>query len=410
MLFMGGAASFFDFFDKLFNNELFKSERAYSVNVNVYEVKGGANSGMSFEKELGDTPGLEDALKHYFVEYNNVLGSLSGDTNELSSLYERHSRSKGADFLILERQIHTRKQAAIDLRFAVCDVGLQLTSVSFGAEDFVEIRVLECFAAVFDGIGDKLSSYAGVEHFFVFDKRSGQWLINRHESNSALSLYITDELDKLIQADGHSIGTIDALTINDYAAQLKTVLERDVYFIEPESEIVGEDENDALNQNRHYRFPYERDMAVQYAGRFTHRERVRRNHEFKEFPRNGTNFTSQCINSGGIPAEQQWTPEADTWVNAAKFYEYITSADSHIAARLCSYTEGEAGDIVQFIDGGGGAIHSALIVDTVYGNTTLNIEYLITANSEELSKFPLSALGFDIMRIIKIDGFYWNQG
>jgi hypothetical protein len=409
LLFLGGTATFSGLFDRLLNNELFVPERKYSVKVNVYEVKTGGSPEMTFDRVLGNHPDLEDALKQYFIEYNNVLGSLGSipdDMVALSALYERYSRNRNVDLLILEQKLQTRKQSAVDLRFDVCDVGLQLISVSFGAEDFVELRVSECFATVFKGVDDRLSSYTGVEHFFVLDKRSGDWLIKRHESNSALSVYITGELQKLIEAEGHSMQAVDTSVINDYTAQLRSVLlDREIYFYPAET---IQHENETATP-----FFYERDSALEYAARFTHRERVRRNHEFPEFERNGTNFISQCLNAGGIHANERWNWDSgaaarEIWANAAKFYEYITSPDSHIAANVCDSTDGEAGDIIQFVDGGGQAVHSVLITEVIRGNSADNVEYLVTSNSEDLRGFPLSALGFDIMRVIKVRGFYYS--
>ncbi|MCL1789219.1 MAG: amidase domain-containing protein, partial [Oscillospiraceae bacterium] len=344
-----------------------------------------------------------------------ALSELSVGKEKLTELYERHSRSMNVDFLILERQFQTRKQARLDLRFEVCDIGLQLTSVSFGAKDFVEIRVIECFAAVFDGIGDKLSSYTGVEHFFVFDKRSGNWLIKRHESNSALSVYINDELEKLVESDGLSMGAIDALTISDYVAHLKTVLDRETYYYTPQDVFEGVSDEDDVEETAELPPPalpyyeYDRALSLRYADRLTNRERVRRNYDFPDFERNGTNFTSQCLFEGGIPLNQFWNPDGgssarESWANASKFYEYIISPDSHISAGICEYSDGETGDIVQIINGGGDAVHSVLITDFIGEK-----EFLVTSNSEELKEFPLSALGFDIMRIIKINGFYYDN-
>lgn len=435
LLFAGGSTGFTELFDKLINDELFKKERIYPVNVNVYEVKLGLTPETSFDRAFAGNEDLEDALKRYFTETGNALGGLGSEEGrdnieDLKKLYERYSVSRNVDMLILERQIETRKQAAVDLRFDECDIGLQLISISFGAEDFVELRVMECFAAVFNGIPDKLSTYTGVEHFFVFDKVKGEWLIKRHESNSALSVYITDELQKLLEAGGYSLKTSDASTINDYAAQLKTVLDRDTQFYSSEnSEISDSSENfeneensenleNAENENMKEYGKAQRVKAVEYALEYTKRERVRRNKDFGEYERNGTNFTSQCLIAAGIPANDDWDGDVngnagssarENFSNANKFYEYINSPDSGIKARLCDYKDGDAGDIVQFVNGGGEAVHSALITHIEIGNSQNNREYLVTANSEELRNFPLSALGFDIMRIIKVHGYYERE-
>ncbi|MCL1903200.1 MAG: amidase domain-containing protein [Oscillospiraceae bacterium] len=419
LLFFGKSNTFFGLIDKAIDDELFKPARKTAVNVNVYEVTNAVNPQLTFNNLFDDDPDLENMLKRYFTEYNNALGSLTELTENkglLTEMYERHSVSMNIDFLILERQFQTRKTARLDLRFEVCDIGLQLTSVNFGANDFVEIRVTECFAAVFDGIENKLSSYSDVEHFFVLDKRSGSWLIKRHESNSALSVYINGELEKLVQADGHSLSELDALSIGDYVAHLRTVLDRETYYYTPEDAIEGatdeafdngEPTEEGQQLPEYTLYMYDRVAALRYADKFTNRERARRNFDFPEFERNGTNFTSQCINAGGIPFADLWKgidaglSSLENWANGSRFYEYIISPDSHISANVCSYSEAEDADIVQFINGGGEAIHGVIITDSVGGK-----EFLVAGNSEELKNFPLSALGFDIMRIIKINGYY----
>ena len=418
MLFMGGAATFFEFIDKAINDELFVKEREYQVNVNVYEMKTISVPELAFDIAFEEAPDLEKALRQYFIERENALGMLltrSESLDAFSNLYERYSVSKAVDLLVLEKQIQSRRQAGIDFRFDECDVALQLVSISFAAKDFVELRVLESFATVFNGVPDKLSSYAGVEHFFVFDKKGGNWQIKRHQSNSALSLYITGELRKLVAADGIPMSSLDAYAINDYVAQLRAVLDRDVYFYDATDETsnsdavaISEDEPPLLL------YYYDRNAATEYARRFTHRERVRRNHDFMVFERNSTNFTSQCLLSGGIPLNSRWSLDEgltarENFTNAAKFFDYIFSPKSHIYATLCDYRDGEPGDIIQFIDGGGEAMFSALITSVVYGNSSDDIEFLITANSEDFRNFPLSALGFDIMRIIKIHGYFEDE-
>ncbi|MCL1824281.1 MAG: hypothetical protein FWG44_08785, partial [Oscillospiraceae bacterium] len=77
ILLLGKSNTFFGILDKAINGELFKPERAFSVNVNVYEVKNHDNPLLGFDKAFEGDLDLEEALKQYFIEYNNTLGALS---------------------------------------------------------------------------------------------------------------------------------------------------------------------------------------------------------------------------------------------------------------------------------------------------------------------------------------------
>ncbi|MDR0222072.1 MAG: amidase domain-containing protein [Oscillospiraceae bacterium] len=355
-----------------------------SVVVNVYELT--KEDAAGFKNVFDDE--LEIFLRRWFVEYNRVLGALSDDAGAFDKLYDRYSPNRAVDALILERLVKARKQCSLPLTFPACDVGLRLVSAVYANEDIIEVRVGECFAAAFDGFPNRVGSYAGTEHFFVLDKSSGSWLVLRHESNSAFARYITGELDKVIAEDGYTREELTSAGVESYVKALKRILEREVYYYPAEP-------GGAKTAD----FPYDREKALNYAAAYTDRENVRRNPVFPAYEHNGTNFVSQCLHAGNIPAVSAWEKGKPSWIDANSFYEYATSAAGLTVAGVCGRSDGEAGDVIQFLDGGGGAVQSALI-SAKYGD-----EYLITANSEDFSAFPASATGFDIVRIIKVYGY-----
>ncbi|MDR0196934.1 MAG: amidase domain-containing protein [Oscillospiraceae bacterium] len=382
VLFLNGASTFGELLDKLLNYDGKKPSNS-RVAVNVYEL---TNDNADNFKNVFDSE-LENALKRWFVEYNRVLGTLADNADAFGALYDAYSPSRAVDALVLERLVKTRRQCSAPLTFSVCDVGLRLISAAYADVELVEIKVNECFATVFDGFGEKMSSYAGTEHFFVFEKIGGNWLVRRHESDSAFALYITGELDKIIAENGYARGQLTSGAIEAYVSTLGGVLERETYYYPAEKGAKSAD------------FPYDRAKATEYAAAQTEREKIRRNAVFPSYARNGTNFVSQCLNAGGAPENSAWNGTTASWINADAFYEYVSSEKSIIAAGVCGRREGEAGDVIQFLDGGGGAAQSALIT-AKYAD-----EYLITANSEDFSMFPAAATGFDIIRVIKIYGF-----
>ena len=398
VLHIGEEDNFFDLLTKALNGG-FAPKRSYSVEVNVYEPRIGTDSNNNLETLSRGEPKLVDTLRLYFVEYYDLLGSLndnpdSAGRRSFAKLYERNSPSREVDLLILDRKIATRKQSTVSLGFNSCDVGIRLVSANFGNSNFVEVKVSECFSVVFDGIVSEVSGYSGVEHMFTFARYNADsdWLIVSHTSSSAFAQYVNTELEKLVAADGLTRESAGALAVNVYVAQLRSLLDGSdgkVYFYP------GSDSGDNIVAH----FNYNRNDALDYAARYANPERIRRNADYRNYPQNGTNFVSQCLHAGGIPSNSVWKAGNAAWTGAEKFFEHISSLpEQGIAAAVCFERDGAAGDIIQFVNGGGEAVHSVIITGKV------GDEYLISGNSEDFSDFPLLATGFDIIRVIKIYG------
>jgi len=331
----------FDMVDNLINSDGGGDSR---VLVNVYERR---DAELLFADAL--EPDAEKAVKRWFTEYNAALGEL-GDVKSFSKLYEDNSPSVKTDVSALSHLIEARGKCTLPLTFSVCDTGLKLVSAVYGDSSLVEVRVEECFAAVFDGFPDRLSTYAGREHFFTLEKFGDKWLIRLHENSSPYK-----------GATGQA----------DYAAGAQKYAE----------------------------FPYERGKAADYAAEYTDREEVLRNRDYAEYADNGMNFVSQCLYAGGIPTDSEWNKGTAAFYDGDAFYKYVSSGGAAFAAGICDYKDAEKGDIMQFTDLNGAVLQSALILEN-YGG-----ELLLAANGDDMYNFPAAATGFDSARVIKIYGY-----
>lgn len=333
----------FSFLDGIINPDNGDDSR---VTVNVYERE---NATLPFADALGEDE--ERAVKRWFIEYDRALGELSGDVKAFSDLYRSNSPSAKADVSALTRLVEARRACSLPLTFSVCDAGLRLISAVYGDTGLVEVRVEECFAAVFDGFPDRLSAYAGREHFFTLEKVGDKWLFRLHESDS---------------------------TYKGSPGQARLY---------------------PAGEAKHAAFPYEREKAAEYASAYTDREDKPRNRDFPEYGDNGMNFVSQCINAGGVPADSSWNRDTAAFYDAKAFYEYISSDNAKFAAGVCDYGDGETGDIIQFTDSDGEVAQSALVIENYKG------ELLIAANTDDMYNFPSAATGFVSARVIKVYGY-----
>jgi len=347
---LGKSGKFGDFTDKLLNDG-FKEKTG--VAVGVYEIK--SEDAPSFENLLGQ--GEEDTVKNWFIRYNCALGELSDDAADFSKLYHDYSPDLSGDVLVLKKLVEARKKCSLPLTFPSCDLGLRLISAVYADAGMVEIRVEERFSAVFDGFPDYTSAYEGTEHLFALEKDGEKWYVRRHETNSAYAGYILSEK-----------------SADEPPAD------------EPVPAVTAE-------------FPYAREKAVEYARTYA----KRRNAAYEDYPDNSANFVSQCLKEGDIPFDSLWNKKTEAFHDGDAFYEYIANEKASLAAGVCAYEKGEAGDVIQFTDLGGRVLYSALIVGKIGGEN--GEEYLIAANSSDTLNFPAAALGFDNLRIIKIYGY-----
>jgi len=352
---LGGSGEFKAFTDKLLNY----GGRKNGVTVNVYEIF--TDREPSFTELIGADE--KEVIKSWFAEYHRVLGELPEKIDSSKpfiafwKLYQDHSPNLEGDILTLRRLTAARRRCALPLTFSVCDVGLRPISAAYADSALLEIRVEECFAAVFDGFPENMSTYAGIEHFFSLEKDGDSWYVRRHKSGSAFAKYTVS-------------GDKYAGEYADYAAA------------KPKTPA----------------FPYDRAKAVSYAAEYTDREKKLRNPVFRDYEDNSANFVSQCVLAGGIPEDYIWNKETEAFYGGDEFFGYVSS-DYGIAAGACDYSEAESGDIIQFLDLGGKVITSSLIVGEYKG------EYLVSGNSDDFADFPAAAAGFDEARIIKVYGY-----
>jgi hypothetical protein len=199
VLFISEADSFTELLDKLINDG-FAPARVHTVEV-----------GFRWRDDHSLPDDVREFLELYFFEYHHALGAATSGGGEFFALYDRHSVSRAPDLLALDYEIEMRRRAG--LKFDSCLVTLQLLSVSFGDDEFVELRLLEGIEQV-------------TEHFFVLDRRNKtDWRVWRHTSDSPFALYITAELERLVRENGQSAEQLEAFVLNEYAAQLRIILQ-----------------------------------------------------------------------------------------------------------------------------------------------------------------------------------------
>jgi len=359
---LGNSGKFGEITKRIINSDSVKKNK---VNVNLYERKPLNKDSPAFAAEIGD--GEEAVIREWFVRYYNVLGTLSGentdDVKAFLKLYHPKSTALESDALVLNRLVASRKQCSLPLTFPVCDAGLRLLSAVYADSELVEIRIEECFAAIFDGFPGTLSTYAGIEHFFTLEKSGENWLVKRHETSSAYA---------------------------NYAAARVTEPE---FYRYPAGKV------------RTAPYPYDRKNAAEYALTYTSREDKLRNFSYNDYPDNSANFVSQCVKAGGIPVDSRWNKNNAAFRDGDAFYEYATEKKTEnnkktgLIAGICDFKDAETGDIIQFIDSDGHVINSAVIVGS-YGG-----EPLIASNSDDTANFPAAAAGFEIARVLKIYGY-----
>lgn len=170
--------------------------------------------------------------------------------------------------------------------------------------------------------------------------------------------------------------------------------------------------------------PYNREDAVSYSYNYI----TKRNSEwfdYSDIGGNCQNYVSQCLYSGGIPADEsgsiynQWkhhdsainetegVGRSYSWTTVGYFYDYIKS---NVENGICALPDSnfyliEKGDVAEVgYDKRWG--HTVLITESVKINNEI-VDYLVNSNTVNLENYPLLAYTYPDLRFIKILG--WNN-
>lgn len=94
---------------------------------------------------------------------------------------------------------------------------------------------------------------------------------------------------------------------------------------------------------------------------------------------------------------------SDSWVDGGDFYQYIEKNSGFgLVAGVCSIDDAESGDIIQFAlpkDDDNKVYYQCMVVGNV------NDELLLCGQDDDILNFPLSAMGLNFTRAIKIYGY-----
>lgn len=188
---------------------------------------------------------------------------------------------------------------------------------------------------------DVKSSSSNEEHIFEIEENSNKWYVTKKidlldlqdmNNNSAKKIRSFDELN--IDNDKYNY------IINNKIDSIKDISKNiDKYIQKQNREKINYEKNPEI---RVAYSGYNASNAVAYA----HRWAKGRNPSFRDFGNQDcTNFVSQCVYNGGIPATSTWCGSSNAWIRVKDFYTYMRNngytfgGDSNSNSRL--------GDVIQ---------------------------------------------------------------
>ncbi len=399
----GGEISLNGFFDRIINGPEETDEIPTNVDVSIYNT----NDPVSFKI----TDELENVINNYFKLYYSALGELGN--NQLPMLYSNTSAANAYDNAILSYLIDMRKNSLAPLTYSACNVTITYINANLADGKIAEITLKESFDVVFDCAGMVSSSVLEREHFFAFyyvDKIG--WQIERHEDRSIFGKYIAGLFENILVAYNQTRETVTLSYIDHYLTELVSSLYTVPTAALSETVITSEPEPE---------YPYNRNDAAVYAVKWA--DKAHNQDKFCSYDDNGMNFVSQCVFAGGIPMDahgegyQQWKWYSDelnhgqqsgertgysrAWINGDAFYRYITeNVGFGMVTGIVPLEKAEKGDVIQLLNKSDQTVKMQGIVTGIVQN-----EIFLCTNSEDMQNIPLSTLGYDNVRVIKIYGY-----
>lgn len=376
--------------------------------VNIYALNDSYDFDVDFE--------AEEVVFDYFRLYYGALGELR--QNELAQLYTYTSSSRVFDEFVHSHLTELRRNSNALLTFPACDVELTYEKAS-SADGLLEITVNTNFSAAFDGLNGTVSVIHNQRHFFKLKKNKGKWLIDAHEDLSSVGQYFNGIFNLFVEKDGYKRSDITLTYMPRYLEKTEKYLYTGLY------DMFNESETEVKTAEPVFDEPYDRAAAVAYAMEWNVRGRIIRNlTEYTSYENNSANFTSQCVRAGGVPMDAlgsvQWkwytnkldesersgterTGYSRSWIKGDSFYTYAQENTGFgMVAASAPVSEAEKGDVVQLLkpDLYGGEVVYQCLVTGVSRN-----ELIVTGNSDDIINTPLSVLGYDTVRLIKIYGY-----
>lgn len=364
-------------------------------------------------------------LFNFFDDWYQSLGKLRA--NDITDWFYPLSAAEQENMLLNQTMLQvlcaTRAERGCDLSFKDYQYGITFTGYERLPDNRIEITLLEDSCIQFDYLDGGRSFSSGIEHTFLLttdDK--GSWRISLHEYDDDIFTQIweryCEKRKKLALFDIENSPKVfeqvyDELVnaaIDDEKERLK--------------QLEQYEEGNRIPANAYnWRYNYDRQAAVDYAGTWTDGEGVKRNEEWPLYDNNSQNFISQCVFAGGIPMDctgaQQWkwcgesvntaqkmTGRSLSWSEVDDFYNYCKYNDgtggivAQVDALLC---KAQPGDILQ-LGSFGKWNRSVIITDVIYDGDE-PVDFLVASNSADHIAYPVSAYPYSAMRLIKIYGY-----
>ena len=382
-------------------NKLFGSDEPYS-----YGVTNGADVEVTLTNfdEQNVSEELQARIKSYFERYS---ATLTGSGEE--SLYpffayqcedyltDRLTMNYEAERFYLNRLEPQRITSEIVCKRAVSP-----------SDSLVELEMTQSFCCYF---GETAAKTSGISHRFSYKKNGTEWEIFAHEWESDIHSYALSALEKEIEKDGYIRSDLTYSYIEKYADRANELLI---------DEIKGFKDGGEPKEIPQTEYVYLRDAAVNYARTWSDSAAGGRNTAyFGSYDINTANFTSQCLIAGGIPMDVQGAPEVQwkwysdfeidaqshsgyskSFISGSGFYSYCLENKGFGLVSLCDVpiSMAEKGDIIQLLDENGEYLSQCIITSTENG-------IFIAMNDTDRTDFPLMALPFSGLRVIKVVGY-----
>ncbi len=388
-------------FAKDITDRLFGSEEAYT-----YGITNGAEVEITLvhfsEQSVPDN--LQGRVKSYFERY---LATLTGLGEE--SLYPLFA-FQCEDYLTdtLAMRYEAERFYLNNLAPDKITSEIQCTRAVTAGESIAELSITQTLSFYF---GEITSGVSAVSHSFSYKLNGTDWEIFAHSCDSDSYKYAMKAFEREYQRDGYQRSDLTYSYIEKYTDRANEALI---------AEIKGFSHKGIAGEIPQVEYPYLRNAAQNYARTWGDCSESGRNTAyFGSYEDNAANFTSQCLIAGGIPmdvqgeAKTQWKWYSDSensdnshsgysrsFINGADFYRYCLENKGFGLVSMCNVplSMAETGDIVQLLDGNGEYITQCVITSTEGG-------IFAAMNNTDRVDFPLMALNFSQLRVIKIVGY-----
>ena len=238
--------------------------------------------------------------------------------------------------------------------------------------------------------GTDVTSKSGEKYRFEVKGENGKWyitkMLNLNETNESKNNQLKQEV--FLDTDNNFSDYEDKINL-----ELKNINDNYENMDENYNNFIQSTPNNNNSENRlagrsYANFNYNAKAAVSYAQKYG--KDPNPNYVYSRDSRGKgvdcTNFVSQCVLAGGIPASSYWYAYSNSWVRVIDFWSYMTSNGygSTVEGVRGDGTQGaRAGDVVQFANNLYWS-HSVILSGTILGG-----QWVYCGHSDERLDYPL---------------------